>query len=91
MNDDTATLQQASLVILSSDTGRGPWEPVLPAEVPEWVKAPDNIAKMMQGEACMKCDEGERGSLWYAALPFADYERLMKAQAKRERRRRRLH
>lgn len=60
-------LAQGLLVILKSDNGRDGWTPVMPEDVPEWVKAPDNMARLVAGEMCMKPDEGEKGSAWYRA------------------------
>lgn len=58
---------QARLVIFVSVNGRDNWHPVKADEVPEWVKDPDNMGRLVAGEACMKCDEGDAGSLWYRA------------------------
>lgn len=96
MSDEAKTVtsvKQVSLVILSSDTGRGPWTPVNPEDVPAWVKDPANIARLVDGEECMKADEGDQGSQWYRAIPAADYAAIVKAQRKRERRaaKHRLH
>lgn len=77
--------QQIELVILASGNGRDGWSPVKPEDVPEWVKAPDNMGRLVKGETCMKCDEGEKGSLWYVALKPRDYQALVAAQQKRDR------
>jgi len=63
-------MKQARVVIEASVNGRDEdsWHPVHEKEVPEWVKDPDNMARMvLRGEQCMKCDEGDKGSLWYRA------------------------
>jgi len=52
-------MKEARLVIFSSPNGRGDWVPVKPEAVPEWVKGPDNMARLVNGQTCMKCDEGE--------------------------------
>lgn len=62
-----AEFAQALLVILRSPNGRDGWTPVKPEDVPAWVKAPDNMAKLVAGEMCMKADEGQSGSDWYRA------------------------
>lgn len=60
-------IAQTRLVILRSEDGRDNWQSVLPADVPEWVKAPENIARLVAGDMCMKADEGEKGSDWFRA------------------------
>lgn len=75
--------KQAMLVIFSSPHGRGEWTLVKPEDVPEWVKDPDNMARLVEGETCMKCDEGETGSLWYCAMPVDDAVRFQQANLKR--------
>jgi len=78
-------LAQAELVILASADGRGAWSPVLPAAVPDWIKEPDTLARLVAGECAMKADEGESGSLWYRAQAVAEVERIVAAEAKRAR------
>jgi len=78
-------LAQANLVILASADGRGEWSPVLPESVPDWLKEPDTMARLVEGECAMKADEGESGSLWYRAQAVAEVERIVAAQAKRQR------
>lgn len=79
--------KQVNLIIIACEKGAGKWTPVLPADVPEWVKDPDNIARLVQGYECSKKDEGMR----YRGVRVEEYERIMAAEAKRERRKRRLH
>lgn len=79
----------ANLIILASQDAEQ-WTPVRPDEVPEWVKAPDNIAQMLEGYECRKEDEGENG-LVYRAIRAEEYERVVAAQDKRERRAARVH
>ena len=76
----------AELVILASANGRDGWRLVLPADVPEWLKGPETMGRLMRGESAMKPCEGEAGSDWYAALPLDDAGRILSAIAKRERR-----
>lgn len=80
-------LKQAKFVIYSSPDQQN-WAPVLPEDVPEWVKEPETLGRMMLGEMCMKRDEGDRGSLWYRADAFLNvWERDRVAQALRARER----
>lgn len=60
-------MPEGLLIILKSANGRDGWEPVLPADVPEWVKNPDVMARLVAGD--MVCDPtiGEYGSDWYRA------------------------
>lgn len=76
---------QAHLVIYRSPNGRDGWAPVKPDEVPEWVKQPDNVARMVAGEMCMKADEGDKGSDWYIGIRVEELQAMAKAQEKRER------
>lgn len=62
-----AEFAQALLLILRSRNGRDGWVLVKPEDVPAWVKSPDNMAKLVAGEMCMKSDEGVDGSDWFRA------------------------
>jgi hypothetical protein len=53
-----------SLVILRSENGRDGWKPVLPADVPEWLKNPDVMHKLVNGEMAM---DPRKGTEWYRA------------------------
>jgi hypothetical protein len=77
--------QQIELVIFSSVNGRDGWQPVKPADVPEWVKGMENMRRLVNGETCMKCDEGPKGSLWYMGRPLDQARKILKAAAKRQR------
>jgi hypothetical protein len=59
--------KQARLVILESENGRDGWKPLMPEQVPEWVKHPDNLARLVAGEMCMDPTKGDKGSPWYRA------------------------
>jgi hypothetical protein len=61
-------LKQANLVILTSVTGRDGWHPLKFEEVPDWVKTPDNIARLRAGFACMDPTQPNDGSNWYRAV-----------------------
>lgn len=78
-------LKQAMLVIFASSNGRDGWKPMKASEIPDWVKSPDNMARLVAGEMCMKCDEGDKGSMWYLAKRVVDVEAIAKAKAKRDR------
>lgn len=58
-------MAEGLLIILRSENGRDGWTLVKPDEVPEWVKAPDNIARMVDGEICCNPEAGDIG--WYRA------------------------
>lgn len=60
-------MPEGLLIILRSETPRdeASWKPVLPAEVPEWVKSPDNMARLVAGESCCNPETGDLG--WYMA------------------------
>lgn len=79
--------KKAVLIIYRSENGRDGWAPVPPKDVPAWVRTPDNIARMVDGEQCMKADEGPSGSAWYrGVLPPDDLARIGAENAKRARR-----
>lgn len=63
------------------------WKPVKMEELPAWVIDPDNLGLMATGMMCMKCDEGDAGSLYYRAevqLGAQDKARLEAALKARE-------
>jgi hypothetical protein len=81
-----------TLIIFQSDNGMDGWTPVKPEDVPAWVKDPDNLARLVDGEACQNTEQ-ESGEKWYMAqrLPTAqDLEAYSMAAAKRVRRRAKL-
>lgn len=86
MNGSPSNDGQAHLVILRSKDGRSDWQPVLPADVPEWTKRPEYMGRLVAGEMCMKCDEGPAGSDWYRAVPAREFAQMVEAQRKRARR-----
>jgi len=59
--------KQALMVIFRSPNGRDNWCPIGEADVPAWVKAAEVMARLVAGEMCMDCQEGENGSDWYRA------------------------
>lgn len=61
------TLTQGTLIIYASVNGDDPWHPLIAEEVPEWVKSPDTLGRMVAGEMCCNAAEGDKGSLWYRA------------------------
>lgn len=62
-----STYHQAMLVIFKSPNGRDNWEPLEAADVPEWVKQPDIMGRLVTGEQCMDVAQGDKGSAWYRA------------------------
>lgn len=62
------TTKQTRLVIYESPNGRGGWHPMLPSELPDWVKHPDIIGHLVAGEMCCDPALGEKGSNWYKAV-----------------------
>lgn len=81
-----------TLVIFQSSTGMDSWSPVLPKDVPDWVKDPDNVARMVGGEACSLNPEAPE-AVWYAALRMptvADLKAYSLAEARRAKRRAKL-
>lgn len=73
-----AGIKQDVLVIFTSTTGRAPWHPVKPTEVPDWVKHPDVMARLVAGEEAMKCDEGVAGSNFYRAIKASEINEAFK-------------
>ncbi len=56
--------KQATLVIYASSNGRDGWKPVLPGDVPAWVKEPRIIGALIAGEMCMD-PKASSGSTWF--------------------------
>lgn len=85
-------MKQAHLVIYRSANGRDNWEPVMFDSVPEWVKTPEIMGRLIAGEQCMDAKEGDSGSDWYRAVKVVS-EQERAAQERRERRqaKRQLH
>lgn len=81
-------LEFGTYVVFRSENGRDGWQPLKVGEVPDWVKDPDNMARLVDGEACMDSTQ-ESGTDWFMALPLptqAEIDAWMAAQAKRKRR-----
>ncbi len=85
-------MSQARLVIYRSPTGRDNWEPVNQSEVPDWVKEPRVMGRLVAGEMCCDTQIGDKGSDWYMARKVVSKEELA-AQERREKRqaKRRAH
>lgn len=66
-------MPEATLIIFKSKNGRDGWEPVLPADVPEFVKKPTTIGRLVEGQMAMNPQDGENA--WYRAeqLPKEDH------------------
>lgn len=58
-------MTEGVLIIYVSPNGRDNWQPVLPADVPEWLKAPDILGELVAGE--MACKADEEPPVWYRA------------------------
>ena len=85
-------MKETELIIFESPNGRDQWKPLLPKDVPEWVKDPEIISRMIDGEICMDAKIGDKGSPWYCAeqAPSESYviqnvEDAQKAEDKRKR------
>lgn len=67
-----STLQEirrsGMVVIYSSPNGRTNWQPVKPDAVPDWVRNPHTLGRLVRGEEAMDCAEGTTGSAWYRAI-----------------------
>ena len=62
-------MAQARLVIYRSEDGKQNWTPCPLGEVPEWVKEPDTLGKMVEGEMAFN---PEAPDYWFAALKCED-------------------
>lgn len=58
----------AQLVVYRSEDGRTNWQPVKGEDVPDFVRDPDVMARLADGEECMDCAQGNSGSAWYRAV-----------------------
>lgn len=61
---------QAVFVIWASQDGRENWVKVKPEDVPDWVRHPNVLGRLVNGDMCMAPRDGDRGSLWYRADVF---------------------
>lgn len=68
-------MRMETLIIYASENGREDWAPVKPADVPAWVVQPDVLAAMANGEECINCAEGLKGSKWYRAIRAEELEK----------------
>lgn len=85
-------LKHAVLVIYQSPNGQDNWEPVKPEDVPEWLKKPDVMGRLVNGYTArfegtgLLLPDGIRP--WYraeVAKPDAEVAVVAKAVEKRER------
>ena len=58
---------EVRLIIFESTNGRDNWNPVLPDMVPDWVKEPKIMERLVAGEMCMDVSIGPKGSPFYRA------------------------
>ena len=76
-----------TLVVYRSDDFEN-WEPVKTEEIPDWVKAPEVVYRMVDGEACQNTDE-ESGETWFVVKRVIyPHEEKVIAEAKARRIRR---
>lgn len=59
-------MTEAMLVIYVSETGRDKWLPVLPDDVPAWIKAPKVMGRLVAGEMCID-PRSETEHRWFRA------------------------
>lgn len=57
------------LVILVAETDEGPWTPMRPIDVPNWLKHPDIMGEMAAGNMC---HDPKQGPQWYRAEKIQD-------------------
>ena len=67
-NMGSARMKQIRLVIYRSVNGRDNWEPVAADSLPEFVRNPDVMGRLVAGGQCMDAGEKPRGSAWYRAV-----------------------
>jgi hypothetical protein len=63
------------LVILVSPDGETDWKPVKPEDVPEWLKKPEVLGAMVEGNMAHKTDEPE--SPWYVAIQMPEKSAIL--------------
>jgi hypothetical protein len=59
------TLKQVMGVIMASPNGRDDWLPVRYEDVPDFVKHPDCMARLVEGDMVMGPKLGPKGSAWF--------------------------
>lgn len=63
-------MPEALIIVYASENGRDGWAPVMPADIPEFVKDPDCMGKLLAGYQVMDPSMGETGSRWYRAAKY---------------------
>ncbi len=71
----------AMLIIYASPDGNTGWIPVLPADVPDWVKDPDILGKMIAGQMCQNPNSVSR-TTWYQAKRIMSPEEKKREHAR---------
>lgn len=66
-------IEQGVLVVFRSENGRDGWYAVKQEDVPDWVKEVDNMARLVDGEACMDATS-ESGTDWFTVIRVIDEE-----------------
>lgn len=65
----------AMLIFYKSEDDGRTWEPVLPADVPEWCKEPDYVARLVAGQMASKESPlivaNPQRKIWYRAVKAA--------------------
>jgi len=59
-------MKSDTLIIYTSENGRDPWAAVLPDTVPEWLKRPDIVGRLVAGQMCMD-PRSVSGTDWFRA------------------------
>lgn len=84
-------MTEAHIVILKSEDGRAHWHPVTPDQVPEFLKDPDVMGRLVAGEMAQESNGlllPDGAKPWYRAATEAeipDLPVMAAAQAKRGR------
>ena len=60
-------MKQAMLVVFSSSDEGKTWEPVHPQEVPEWLKAPEVMGRLVAGDMAKNDLIATIHPVWYRA------------------------
>lgn len=76
-----AAINLALLVIYASPDGRMDWKPVPANLVPDWIKDPDTIGKLLEGNMCQSPNSASR-TVWYRAVRVMSPEEQKREQAR---------
>ena len=56
--------KQGHLIIYVSPSYKGPWDPLKPEDVPEWIKDQDILGELVAGQMC---SDPKKDGKWYRA------------------------